>query len=506
MDVLALLDRSAAANKSAEKMLTPTVHEQPRVVAEETWWRPAWRQRLVVTSLVFSDILVAALICTVAYALQSVWGAGTLSEVARAAIIPSITLWIGLRALLGLYPGYGLDSVERLRRHVYSVCATVAILAILAIGLQIGDLLSRLMLLLTFLGLLFVTPFAQYLARRELKRLKLWGRPVVILGYANTGAQSVDLLEREWGLGYKPVSLFDSHLTPAGEAFRETAYADTLEEAMDVGRRRKVDTCIFAMPYTRREQLADMVRTASDVFQHIVIIPNLRGVTNSAVVARDLSGTLALEVKQNLLNPWANRLKRALDLFGAVVGGFFISPLLLTIAVLIKLDSPGPVLFGHRRLGARDEHFLCWKFRTMHVDAERLLNECLQGDPSLQAEWEQNHKLRDDPRVTRMGRFLRKTSLDELPQLWNVLRGEMSLAGPRPIVDAEMSKYDKDYELYRRIRPGMSGFWQVGGRSDIDYKTRVAMDAYYVRNWSVWLDIIILVRTVKIVLFGHGAF
>jgi Undecaprenyl-phosphate galactose phosphotransferase WbaP len=362
------------------------------------------------------------------------------------------------------------------------------------------------MLLLTFLGLLFVTPFAQYLARRELKRLKLWGRPVVILGYANTGAQSVDLLEREWGLGYKPVSLFDSHLTPAGEAFRETAYADTLEEAMDVGRRRKVDTCIFAMPYTRREQLADMVRTASDVFQHIVIIPNLRGVTNSAVVARDLSGTLALEVKQNLLNPWANRLKRALDLFGAVVGGFFISPLLLTIAVLIKLDSPGPVLFGHRRLGARDEHFLCWKFRTMHVDAERLLNECLQGDPSLQAEWEQNHKLRDDPRVTRMGRFLRKTSLDELPQLWNVLRGEMSLAGPRPIVDAEMSKYDKDYELYRRIRPGMSGFWQVGGRSDIDYKTRVAMDAYYVRNWSVWLDIIILVRTVKIVLFGHGAF
>ena len=243
-----------------------------------------------------------------------------------------------------------------------------------------------------------------------------------------------------------------------------------------------------------------------DGFQHIIILPNLSGVTNSAVVARDFSDTLALEVKQNLLNPWAKRLKRTLDLFGAIVGGLVISPLLLTIAVLIKLNSPGPVLFGHRRLGARDEHFLCWKFRTMHEDAEKVLNDCLQRNPSLQAEWEQNHKLRDDPRVTRIGRFLRKTSLDELPQLWNVLRGEMSLAGPRPIVDAEVPKYEKDYELYRRTRPGMSGLWQVGGRSEVDYGERVAMDSYYVRNWSVWLDIIILVRTTKIVVFSRGAY
>ena len=119
-----------------------------------------------------------------------------------------------------------------------------------------------------------------------------------------------------------------------------------------------------------------------------------------------------------------------------------------------------------------------------------------QNNPNLRVEWEQNHKLRDDPRLTLIGHFLHKTSVDELPQLWNVLRGEMSLAGPRPIVDEEVSKYDKDYELYRRIRPGMSGFWQVGGRSEIDYNIiRVAMDAYYVRNWSVWLHIIILART-----------
>jgi lipopolysaccharide/colanic/teichoic acid biosynthesis glycosyltransferase len=130
----------------------------------------------------------------------------------------------------------------------------------------------------------------------------------------------------------------------------------------------------------------------------------------------------------------------------------------------------------------------------------------LQDNPCLQVEWEQNYKLREDPRVTRIGRFLRKTSLDELPQLWNVLWGEMSLIGPRPIVEAEVPKYGTIYEMYRRIRPGISGFWQVSGRSDTDYPERVKLDAYYIRNWSVWLDIVILVRTVRIVAIGRGAY
>ena len=503
---MTFLDESAAENQHADEALTSIAREDTREIAAVAPFGSVWGQRLVVASLVCADILVAVLIWTVAYRLHGVWAERSLSEVARVSTLPSLAIWIGMRALLGLYPGYGLDSVERLRRHVYSVGVAVAILAVFAFALKIGDSLSRLTLSLTFLGLLLVAPLFQYLVRRKLRRHKLWGKPGIVLGYASTGAHLVDLLEQQWGLGYRPVGLFDHNLIPAGEEFRETAYVETLAAAMEAGRRWKIDTCFLATPHTRREQLAEMVRIVSECFQHVMIMPNLNGVTNSAVVARDLSGSLALEIKQNLLNPWAQRLKRALDLFGAVVGGALIIPLMLTIAILIKLDSPGPVLFGHRRLGARDQHFLCWKFRTMHVDAERMLNAYLQTRPNLQAEWEQNHKLHDDPRVTRVGRFLRRTSLDELPQLWNVLRGEMSLTGPRPIVDAEVSKYKKDYELYRRIRPGMSGIWQVGGRSDMDYRERVALDSYYVRNWSVWLDIIILVRTVKIVLLGRGAY
>jgi Undecaprenyl-phosphate galactose phosphotransferase WbaP len=192
-------------------------------------------------------------------------------------------------------------------------------------------------------------------------------------------------------------------------------------------------------------------------------------------------------------------------LSGTVIGGVLISPLVFAIALLIKLDSPGPAFYGHKRVGAAGKYFLCWKFRTMHVNAEHLLDKYLQGNPVLQAEWEQNQKLRCDPRVTRVGRILRQTSLDELPQLWNVLRGEMSLTGPRPIVDAEVPKYGEVYGLYKRIKPGMSGFWQVSGRSDTTYAERVEMDSYYVRNWSVWLDLIILARTVMCVVLGRGA-
>jgi len=285
----------------------------------------------------------------------------------------------------------------------------------------------------------------------------------------------------------------------------EILNGETLSDALAIAREHEVDTAIFAMPHVRREELARLVNLASTSFRYVIVMPNLNGITNSGAVARDFAGDFGVEIKHNLLDPWARRVKHGLDLFATVVGGLLISPLLLAIVVLIKLDSPGSAFYGHQRLGIGGNHFRCWKFRTMHTDAERLLDEFLQGNPDLRAEWEQNFKLRNDPRVTRIGRILRKSSLDELPQLWNVLRGEMSLVGPRPIVEAELSKYGTVYEMYQRIRPGMSGIWQVSGRSDTGYAERVKLDAYYVHNWSVWLDFVILARTVWCVMLGRGA-
>jgi len=468
-------------------------------------WKPVWKQRLIIGTLALSDVFLALVVWGVAYVGQRIWGHGELSGVAVAAIVPSVIVWVGLRALLGLYPGYGLDSAESLRRHTHSVFATLAVLAVFAVGSQVGDLLSRILLAFAFLGLLFITPFVQHFVKLGMKKAGLWGKPVITLSYEETGADFQELLKQEWGMGYSSVALFCHGLVAAGKSYREVSCEETLADAANLGRDLGVDTLIFAMPYTRREQLERMVSVASENFRSVLIVPNLNGITNSAVAPRDFAGTLAIEIKHNLLDPWSQRLKRALDLVGTVIGGVLISPLVFAIAVLIKLDSPGPVFYGHRRLGAAGEHFLCWKFRTMHVDAERLLDKHLQDNPFLRAEWEQNQKLRDDPRVTRVGHLLRQTSLDELPQLWNVLRGEMSLTGPRPIVDAEVPKYGEVYKLYKRIKPGMSGFWQVSGRSDTSYVERVEMDSYYVRNWSVWLDLIILARTVKSVALGRGA-
>jgi Undecaprenyl-phosphate galactose phosphotransferase WbaP len=487
-------------------MLTPTEHERLLHATTQKRWKPVWKQRLIVGALVLSDVFLALVVWGVAYVAQRIWGHGELSEVAAAAIVPSVMVWIGLRALLGLYPGYGWDSAERLRRHTYSVFATLGVLAVVAVGFQIGNLLSRILLAFAFLGLLFLTPFVQHFVRLGMKKAELWGKRVIILSYKETGAKFQELLKQEWGMGYSPVALLDHHLVAAGKSYREDSCAETLAEAANLGRELGVDTIIFAMPYTRREQLVHIVSVASECFRNILIVPNLNGVTNSAVAPRDFAGTLALEIKQNLLDPWSQRLKRALDLLGTVIGGVLISPLVFAIAVLVKFDSPGPAFYGHRRLGAGGKHFLCWKFRTMHANAERLLDKHLQDNPFLRAEWERNQKLRDDPRITRVGHLLRQTSLDELPQLWNVLRGEMSLTGPRPIVDAEVPKYGEVYKLYKRIKPGMSGFWQVSGRSDTSYAERVEMDSYYVRNWSVWLDLIILARTAKIVLLSRGAF
>ena len=198
--------------------------------------------------------------------------------------------------------------------------------------------------------------------------------------------------------------------------------------------------------------------------------------------------------------------KRALD-FGLVVAASFVAvPLMLMIGATIKLTSPGPIFYSQRRVGRNGNHFFAWKLRTMVVNADETLEQYLQTHPELRKEWERDHKLKNDPRVTSIGHLLRKTSLDELPQLWNVFCGEMSLVGPRPIVDAEIKKYGEAYRCYSKVLPGITGLWQVSGRNNTTYEERVAFDDYYVRHWSLWMDTYILLKTVRVVLLREGAY
>ena len=199
-------------------------------------------------------------------------------------------------------------------------------------------------------------------------------------------------------------------------------------------------------------------------------------------------------------------LTEAMNVVIALVALLFLAPVMIGVALAIFAQDGGPIVFAHRRIGKGGRYFHCLKFRSMAVDAEQRLADLLANDPEARAEWEKDHKLRNDPRVTRLGAFLRKTSLDELPQIFNVLRGEMSLVGPRPIVDAEVGKYGRRFNNYCAVKPGITGLWQVSGRNDVSYRARVAMDCIYARERNVLMDGFIIAATVPAVLMRKGSY
>jgi Undecaprenyl-phosphate galactose phosphotransferase WbaP len=349
------------------------------------------------------------------------------------------------------------------------------------------------------------------LVKGVLNSARLWGKPVVIVGYQEPKTELVNLLEVNWQLGYNPVAVFDypvfdHRLAAHKEGFEVLSDQQPLTSVWSLCHEQGVDTLIFAMPYTSREQLARLVSLAAIHFRHVLITPDLSGITNSAVMARNLAGTFAVEVKYNLLNPWALRAKRIVDLCITLVGGVLTLPLFLLLALLVSLESGGSIFYHDRRMGQGGKEFSCIKFRTMVAEAEDLLQRMLEEDEVSREEYAMYHKLRDDPRTTRVGRLLRKMSLDELPQVWNVIKGDMSLVGPRPYLARESKEIGMAQSEILRVRPGITGPWQVAGRNQAAFHNRVEMDAHYVHNWSVWLDLVLLARTVKVVVSSRGAY
>ncbi|MDR0706981.1 MAG: exopolysaccharide biosynthesis polyprenyl glycosylphosphotransferase, partial [Treponema sp.] len=268
----------------------------------------------------------------------------------------------------------------------------------------------------------------------------------------------------------------------------------------------KIRMAIVAMPLPDNKETAYALNKSLSAFRYTVIVPDFFNIANIWMKVRDFDGILGFVTSHKLKMFWNLGVKRIIDVALTLIGGAVILPFLLVIAALIKISSPGHVLYGHTRVGQNGKPFTAWKFRSMKADAKERLQKLLDSDPAIREEWEMNHKLKDDPRVTAIGKMLRKFSLDEFPQLINVLKGEMSLVGPRPIVEAEAAKYGEDFERIFSVKPGMTGLWQVSGRSDTDYAERVAYDTYYMRSWSIWLDVWILYKTIGVVLRGKGAY
>lgn len=275
-----------------------------------------------------------------------------------------------------------------------------------------------------------------------------------------------------------------------------------------VVRETSVESVLIAAPGLSQSALSDLIYRVQFLVKDVGVIPNLVGVPMSNIEAESFfdAKIMVLHIKNNLARKSNQIVKRLFDITATVIGGICMLPVLFIVAAWIYYDSPGPVIYKHRRIGKNGKEFDCYKFRSMCVNSQEVLEELLAADPQAKEEWDRDFKLRNDPRITRSGAFLRKTSLDELPQLINVLRGEMSLVGPRPIVREEVPRYEKFIKEYYSVLPGITGMWQVSGRNDIDYPERVRMDSWYVHNWSIWLDIVMLWRTVSVVLKHKGAY
>jgi len=295
-------------------------------------------------------------------------------------------------------------------------------------------------------------------------------------------------------LASEPVEEMDPHL-PMFE----------LEDAALV-RAAGVERAIIALPETGHAAVLNKLEHFESVFPHLLILHGSAALYTLNVSASYIGGSLAVEVNRNSLSSIAQLAKRSADLIFVLLGAPVSLLAVGVLTLLVKLDSPGPAFFGHYRIGRNNKPFRVWKLRTMQVGADALLHATLERNEEARKEWERDRKLRRDPRVTRVGKFLRRASLDELPQLWNVFCGEMSLVGPRPIIAEEALHYGRHFPLYCRVAPGITGLWQVSGRNRICMSERVELDSYYVRNWSPWLDLHILARTAKAVLLREGAY
>jgi Undecaprenyl-phosphate galactose phosphotransferase WbaP len=453
--------------------------------------------------MALTDIVTLFTVITTVTLVRFICGGG-FSLATYAALLPIVGLFPIVFALADLYPGTLMPPHEELKRFCITVTGCFLFLGTITFFSRGAETYSRMVFFFSWLLSMMLIPAVRAWMRGKLVCRNKWGVPAIIFG---TGAAS-SIMARNTRLrpriGLKVVGIVSNSIAK-GEAFESLPILGSMEDVESIAAAYPGS---YAIVPEEPDQCAnkDFVARLDRHFPRIIMLPNADALSKRWATARDIGGLVGLEMRQNLLD--GNRLlvKRTLDFCAALCGIMVMSPFFLIMAIWIKLDSKGPVFFGHIRLGRDGRPIKVWKFRTMAQNSKELLERLLAEDEDSRREWEETQKLRNDPRVTGAGKFLRKTSLDELPQLWNVVCGDLSLVGPRPIVEDEKNRYKDSFALYSRIRPGITGLWQISGRNLTSYDERIDLDSYYARNWSIWFDIYILAKTIPVVLTGHGAF
>ncbi|MGP4214175.1 undecaprenyl-phosphate galactose phosphotransferase WbaP [Escherichia coli] len=405
----------------------------------------------------------------------------------------------------------------RLRHYFYrktfwfelkEILRTLVIFAVIEIAVMAFSQwsFSRYLWVLTWVFALLLVPLFRISVKILLDKINIWQRDTVIIGNGKNAYEAWSAINSEKNLGLKIIKFI------------------ACDERFDIKNINGIPVCKVNKEclhgFDKRTQFiialeSDQIEIRNSWlrelmiknYRYVSVIPTLRGVPLDST---DMSFIFSHEVMifrvHNNLAKWSSRLiKRLFDILGALSIIVMLSPVLLYIAFNVRKDG-GNVIYGHERIGKGGKTFKCLKFRSMVVNSKEVLQSLLENDPVAREEWRSTFKLKNDPRITKVGSFLRRTSLDELPQLFNVLRGEMSLVGPRPVIKDELERYSEHVDYYLLSKPGMTGLWQVSGRSDVDYDTRIYLDTWYVKNWSLWNDIVILFKTINVVLRKDGAY
>lgn len=413
-----------------------------------------------------------------------------------------VVVFILSASMRGLYPAVGMSAVEQFRHLTLATSTLFLVIVAATFFFQVSTVFSRLLLALSWLFCLVTVPFNRTIVRHLISKTGLWGDPVAIVGRAAGALRVVNYFKRYPKVGLRPEVL----ITIPTEIARQ----DTDSRARLVQRMRRLrestplNTVVII--YDRMDEFVSIREAFRDIFEKVILVScNETGVDLGGVNVRQYGDLLTFEIRHSLVGRFAQFEKRVIDLCVAGFGLVVLSPLLALISLSIILDSSGGIFYRQRRLGKNGREFDMLKFRTMHHNADAVLHYVLESNPEQKREWDCYQKLRNDPRITRVGHLLRRFSLDEFPQLINVLLGEMSIVGPRPIMVSQREMYGLNYRHYVRVVPGITGLWQISGRNHTSFVQRTEFDFQYINNWTIWSDIYILVRTVWVVLRRDGA-
>ena len=419
---------------------------------------------------------------------------------------PGVSKFLGLSIIIVFsYLGH-YSKRKPFWEELLQTVKVVLVLLVLNLGLafvlQKGSL--KVLVVVFWLVLLVSIFIMRYISKKIMSLLKIWQRDLYIVGVGSSAKEAYKLFARNKLMGYK--------LNGFVQLDNQTSIIKNIISTDDLTSRIKNRDTNFDVIVALPSELMNKELKFINYLQHnclsLMILPEIQGVSLYGAEVNHFFGNEQLVIRLNTnLSNWFNVvIKRVFDIFAVILILILISPVMFIIAISIKITTKSKVFYSHKRVGKHGKYFGCLKFQTMYPNSKELLEEILANDEDRRKEWLATFKLKNDPRVTPIGRFLRETSLDELPQLFNVLIGQMSLVGPRPIVEAEIERYQDSFYYYQLVLPGITGLWQISGRSNTGYEERVSLDECYVKNWSLWYDIVILIKTVTVVIKKTGAY